>query len=167
MMEAEQTHAIGVAELARQIAADRALDEAVVTAGLLHDIGRLILAGQRIGEVLEDRRRAEAEGCPLVSVEFERYGVTHAELGAYLLGLWGLPGQVVEAVAHHHRPDRLEGHDLRILGAVHVADALVHEMTDRTGGTLDLAFVERLGWTDRLEEWRGLATQVTAGAGAM
>jgi putative nucleotidyltransferase with HDIG domain len=166
MMEAEQTHAIGVAELARQIAADRALDEAVVTAGLLHDIGRLILAGQRIGEVLEDRRRAEAEGCPLVDVEFERYGVTHAELGAYLLGLWGLPGQVVEAVAHHHRPDRLEGNDLRILGAVHVADALVHEVTDRTGGTLDLAFVERLGWTDRLEEWRGLATQVTAGAGA-
>ena len=166
LMEAEQAHAILVAELARQINPDRAVEQVVVAAGLLHDIGRVILAGQRPVEVWEDRRRAEAEGSALVQVAFERYGVTHAELGAYLLGLWGLPSQVVEAVAHHHRPDRCEGRDVRILGAVHVADALIHEVTDRTGGALDCAFVERLGWTGNLEAWRAPAAQAS-GAGAV
>jgi HD-like signal output (HDOD) protein len=74
------------------------------TSGLLHDVGKLLLVAtlpvvsMRVGE------RARHERRPLVEIEREEFGVTHAELGGYLLGLWGLPDPVVEATAWHHHP---------------------------------------------------------------
>jgi HD-like signal output (HDOD) protein len=44
---------------------------------------------------------------PLQDIEEQEFGVTHAEVGGYLLGIWGLPYALVEAVANHHRPQRI------------------------------------------------------------
>jgi hypothetical protein len=93
--------------------------------------------------------------------EQRAWGVTHAEIGAYLLGLWGLPYAVVEAVANHHAPARVDSKDLGILAATHIADGLVNDEQNaegatppRLGGTVDLAYVDKLGLTDKLEGWR-------------
>src|SRR5688572_25660123 len=77
-----------------------------LTAAMLHDAGRLVLAScipdeyGGIVDCVEKERRA------LVEVEQAELGCTHAEVGAYLLGLWGLADEVTSAVAWHHRPSQ-------------------------------------------------------------
>ena len=67
-------------------------------------------------------------GRPLHEIEREWTGTTHAELGAYLLGLWGLPLPVVDAVARHHAPSALQQETLDATGAVAVTEALAVEL---------------------------------------
>lgn len=80
-------------------------------AGLLHDIGKLILMANLPQLYHDVLKTVETRRAPLSEVEADEIGTNHAELGAYLLGLWGLPDPVVEAVAFHHRPTDCEtGH---------------------------------------------------------
>ncbi len=160
-LEQEQEHALAVAALAQEMVETRAEVDAVLTAGLLHDVGKLILAGRPGGEFQADLERSRREQRPLHSIEREVRGVTHAEVGAYLLGLWGLPHVVVEAVAHHHTSEQLPEEGRRIAAATQVADALVNEA--RGGAPLCIApeLLDTLGGPDRLAEWRVLLTQAT------
>ena len=94
-------------ESLRESARTLGLSDAVVAAALLHDVGKLVIAekspehfARAIAGMRQDKR-------PLFSVEEDLIGVSHAEVGAYLLSLWGLPGPVVEAVAFHHHPERV------------------------------------------------------------
>ena len=79
------------------------LDDASVAA-LLHDIGRLILAATLPAKYGRAVALAAEREIPIQDAEMEIFGATHAEVGAYLLGLWALPDAVVEAVAYHHAP---------------------------------------------------------------
>jgi HD-like signal output (HDOD) protein len=130
-VERHAHHAMRVARLARGLSTGaRARDDAF-TAGLLHDLGELFLEVRRseLGEQI--RARSAGEHRARVEVEREMLGVTHAEIGAYLLGVWGLPHDVVESVAHHHRPDRL--HDARpddLALVVHAAEVLQQAFED-------------------------------------
>jgi HD-like signal output (HDOD) protein len=72
-----------------------------VVAGLLHDVGKLVLARRAPAHFKRALEEMEAEGRPLFAVETDLTGVSHAEVGAYLLGIGGLPSPVVEAVAPH------------------------------------------------------------------
>jgi len=101
-----------------------AADEAFL-AGLLHELGALVLAardpGRRratVAEARQARRRID-------DVETEMLGTTHADLGAYLLSLWGLPQTVVDAVLRHHEAEVADRPSIAL--AVHVASALVAE----------------------------------------
>jgi HD-like signal output (HDOD) protein len=86
--------------------ADEKVVEEALIAGILHDIGRLIML--KIPEqCIMIMDFIERTGCDLVEAEYTIMKTSHAELGAYLLGLWGLPGNVVEAVAFHHNPSKL------------------------------------------------------------
>jgi HD-like signal output (HDOD) protein len=130
------------------------------TAGLLHDVGVLVLAANRpesYGDVL---RSAGAPGAELTAIEREMLGATHAEVGAYLLGLWGLSDAIVESVAFHHAPTQCLNHTFGPLAAVHVASALVREEQAGAGlnlsPTLDLDYLAGLGLADRLPQWREL-----------
>ncbi|MFX8805533.1 HDOD domain-containing protein, partial [Acinetobacter baumannii] len=76
-------------------------DDALL-AGLLHDIGYWILLQQCPKEMCRVLDMARAEGIPLHEGEIQVLGTSHAEIGAYLLGLWGFPYSIVEAVAFHH-----------------------------------------------------------------
>ncbi len=127
-VEDEHAHALRTARIAGQIGSGRGVSRAAFIAGVLHDVGRLILAAlapDRLAVALQEARRS---GRPASSVEEEVLGVTHAEIGAYLLGLWGQPLPVVEAVAFHHRPRRVAHRSVDLLGIVHIADGLAHEL---------------------------------------
>jgi HD-like signal output (HDOD) protein len=94
------------------------------------------------------------------AVEEEILGISHAEIGAYLLGLWGISYPIVEAVAHHHHPGRvLEQPAFGVLGATHVADVLAREQIGGDPGLseLDEPYLQALGVAENLPEWRAIA----------
>jgi HD-like signal output (HDOD) protein/CheY-like chemotaxis protein len=122
----EQSRALLAARFARRFALERRPLEVAVTAAMLHNVGRLALIACLPSEHHANLAHAEAEGTSVEEAERARLGVTHAEIGAYLLGLWGLPHEVVEAVAFHHLPLR----DRSVLdpgAVVQLAEALVAE----------------------------------------
>ena len=171
-----QRHSLAVAGIASEIIRERGPAQAqdAFMAGMLHDIGKLVLATQRPLEFAEIVAAARAEGLPTHVVAERRHGATHAEVGAYLLGLWGLPYTVVEAVAHHHAPSRAGSHGLDVVVAVHVADALAHEHvgqlapgegSSEASPGLAVDFLEELGVADRLPAWRALAADHALGEG--
>jgi HD-like signal output (HDOD) protein len=145
---------------AKKIAAiqhcDPKVDEQCFLAGLLHDVGRLVMAaglGEQYAAVMA---RARESRIPLWQAEREQFGASHAEVGAYLLGLWGLPNPVVEAVALHHRPCDSAVREFSVVTAVHVADALAHQgeaIPDGIGGQIDHACIAAMGLTERLQMW--------------
>ena len=106
-LEELQHHAQLTAHIAARLPVPKHLADIAVVAGMLHDVGKLILAW-KLSEHFE-KMLAEALGahCPVYKVEEREDGFSHAEIGAYLLGLWGLPYSVVEAVALHHGPNRV------------------------------------------------------------
>ena len=147
--------------VARQIAemehCDPKMDDQCFLAGLLHDVGQLILAAglpEQYNRVLKAARETNR---PIWEAEQAEFGTTHGEVGAYLLGLWGLPNPVVEAVALHHRPADCSFRSFSPVIAVHVADAFTHEAAPhiaQNDSQIDMGCVTSLGLADRLEKWR-------------
>ncbi len=126
-LEREQSRALMCARVAKALLPDKRQAEAAATAGLLHHVGSLALATRLPAETREVHALAERAQIPLHEAERARLGTTHAEIGAYLLGLWGLPHDVIEGVAGHHAP--WEAHRaLDVCGAVHIADAVVNSL---------------------------------------
>ena len=156
------SHSLRVGRLARKIAelegTDQELWEQTFTAGLLHDAGKLLLADNLATVYLELYSRAAREKLALVELERGAFGVSHAEVGAYLLDLWGLPAPLVEAVALHHAPTQAADAAFSPLTAVHVANVL--EAESRTGDsthplpTLDTHYLAQLKLEPRLPLWR-------------
>lgn len=149
-------HSQQVGALARAIAraedAPRAVVDESLVAGLLHDVGKLILASS-LPEQFE--RAIEAGAVDLPDEERAIFGASHADVGGYLLGLWGLPPPVVEAITLHHSPGESEGESFCPLTAVHVAECLLGA---KSGGASapapDAAYLARLDLADRLPAWR-------------
>jgi putative nucleotidyltransferase with HDIG domain len=139
--------AIADVELGRARAADARL------VGLLHDIGRLTLVSQRPAEYREVFRLARDERLTVVDAERRVFGATHADIGAYLLGLWGLPCTVVEAVAWHHAPGTCPASGFGPLAAVHAAEVI---LAPDEGGPADTTYFTALGMGDRLPVWAEL-----------
>ncbi len=133
--------------------ADLAHVEAAYTAGILHDIGKLMLADSLPQEFQEVLTQAATRDEPFYQIEMKVFGATHAGLAAYLLGLWGLPAMIVEAVAFHHTPDKSSHQRFSPLTAVHVANALEHEM-DGDIPYLNEDYLANLGLSDRVDAWR-------------
>jgi HD-like signal output (HDOD) protein len=109
---------------------------------------------------------AAERGCPVYEAEEELLGTSHAEIGAYLLGLWGLPNIAVEAIAHHHRPDRIPHSGFDCTVAVYVANVLDDELEahpqDETGLKIEEPIrkrLEALGVLSRFAEFRELALE--------
>jgi HD-like signal output (HDOD) protein len=94
----------------------------------------------------------------LWQIEKNLLGASHAEIGAALLAIWGLPTDIVESVAFHHEPARSEKAGFTPVAAVHVANALVHETSADTQGlaisSLDQEYLKARGWENRVEIWR-------------
>ena len=155
-------HAMLVAGVARRLPEDgREADDAFL-AGLLHDVGKLVLAGQHpdylarvLGEARETRR-------PLFEVERAARGVTHAEIGAYLFGLWGMPYPIIEAVANHHSPARCRAERLDVCAAVLLANAAAREAEGVTGPDEPAleTLVDRLGVAVSAGRIRALAADM-------
>jgi HD-like signal output (HDOD) protein/CheY-like chemotaxis protein len=126
--------------------------ELCFTAGVLHDCGRLVL-GSHYSETIANQRVSQS----LTVAERKRFGASHPQIGAYLLGLWGLPYTLVDAVAHHHRPEAFPGTGFTTLTAVHVAEALAIERfgdAAEEGVELNRTYLADIGMAGRLEAWR-------------
>lgn len=141
-------NAIRMASIAEQIAAGTELSHEAFTMGLLADIGQLVFAITNGLEWNNCQRRALTEERPLQDCEFELFGISHAEVGAFLLGIWGLPFSVVEAVAHHHHPHRIAAQVLGPAAVTAIAAALVD------GTELDEGWLDRIGAKQRVFEIR-------------
>jgi len=157
-----RSHSTEVAAAAKAIAlaegADaKVVDEAFVS-GMLHDIGKLVLLsnfGKPYREVfrLENEKHVDAS-----AAEQQVFGANHADIGGYLLGLWGLPVPVVEAIAMHHSPRGSTQKSFTPLTAVHVAEALVHRPEANGAAVppdrLDAQYLAELGLSGRFDAWR-------------
>jgi HD-like signal output (HDOD) protein len=110
---------------------------------------------------------AHQQRCPIDDVERSRHGVTHAEVGAHLLALWGLPHTVTEAVARHH-DKQWPKLPLDSVSATGVANILVEEIdAAELSGALppsefDLDYLEQPGTAEQLADWRGVAARLFA-----
>lgn len=155
-------HSSRTAEAAKAIArserAGRQVVEDAVAAGLLHDVGKLVLASNYPEQYEEVGRNAQAKRVEWLVEEREAFGFDHAEVGGYLLGLWGLPPAVVEAVAFHHFPTKSERTTFTALTAVHAANVLVQTKRPSYGGIvmpqIDLLYLAKLNRVEAVADWR-------------
>jgi HD-like signal output (HDOD) protein len=157
-----QRHSLLTARIASRILPDRQRSESAFMAGVLHDIGELILATRCTDAFARSLSLAHEQKRPLHEVERELHGFTHSEAGAYLLGLWGFSYDIVEAVAYHHTPTKVSHHTLDILPALHIADILAKEAAPgppaSSPTSLDRAYLAALGVLDELPRWRAMAS---------
>ena len=134
-------------------------------AGLLHDVGKLLLATSFNHQYRQVRQALQKVLLADWEVEKKVLNCTHAEVGAYLLSLWGLPDSVVEAVAWHHRPGEKPGADLDPVALVHFANAVDHAAQIPPAllevGWLDRPFLDKLGLNERFAQWRELVSKNT------
>ncbi len=102
-------HAIGVGLLSREIAKDQGANQSQIEssgiAGLLHDLGSLVFISNKPAEYQAILRKAKGFEPELVKYEKQAFEINHAELGGFVLMLWGLPDSTVNAVKDHHNYD--------------------------------------------------------------
>ncbi len=166
-----QRRSSAAALLGKRLLGFEAGGDAVLIAGMLQDVGQLIFAArasQRFGIALSSSTRSKT---PLYEAEIELFGSTHAELGGYLLGLWGLPTRIVQAVAHHLEPVA-GARTFDAASALYVANLLavnpdvpaLDELPARTIA-IDLSHLRSLGVAHQLEDWRRIAREQLASGG--
>jgi HD-like signal output (HDOD) protein len=109
------------------------------TAGLLHDVGKLVF-GLVLGNPYADfTRRFEASGAPLAQAEKADWGVNHAELGSRLLTRWGLPGSFTIPILHHHERPSAASPFERSAANLHLANLVAHQLTDSDAALPELS----------------------------
>jgi HD-like signal output (HDOD) protein/ActR/RegA family two-component response regulator len=156
------SHSIATASAAHRIAIDEQLDReqvaAAFLAGMLHDIGKLVLAmgmPEAYARVLAQTGKRPGDCAPVEVLELQ---ASHTDVGAYLVGLWGLPVTIAEAIAYHEDPSQAPSGKFGLPGIVHVADRIVQrpDITDAASPDLglNLAYLEAQGRGDKWNHWR-------------
>jgi len=169
-------HSMAVGACAKKIAAAETEDKAMIDhsfiGGILHDVGKLVLASKMQSQFDQAITLAHEQKCSLREAELQIFQTAHDSIGAYLIGLWGLPGPVVEAIGFHHRLHAYPADTFTPTLAVHAANALYYHRASQgvdegkeqksigapTG--LNLAYLEKLGMTDRIEIWRETCAEI-------
>jgi HD-like signal output (HDOD) protein/CheY-like chemotaxis protein len=126
-LETHQRHAVRVAHIARRMVDRNDQAEDAFLAGILHDVGRLVLVSRAPASYAAVIEAAKSSEATLLVAERATLGVTHSEVGAYLLGVWGLPLEIVDAVRRHHDEPAVSHADMTIAEAVHLANLLAHD----------------------------------------
>lgn len=141
------------------------VDDAL-TAGLLHDVGKLVLLEGFAGEFKNACRLSEKENIPLHVAEERVLGADDAAIGGYLLNSWGLSKSIVRAVAFHYKPSKCSNPELDATTAVHLAYASEyaqrHRSADLTRTAFDLDYADALGITGQLAQLEGLTSEAVA-----
>lgn len=164
-----QEHAVMTGRIAAEMVtvADR---EAAYSAGLLHSIGVLVFASQLPEDWSRIVDEARSQERSLLEVERLVLGVDHGQVAAALLSLWGLPHDVIEAVAQHLHPSPVAGFGGTLVGVTHVASRLADEISpkyivDVPSTPIDLEYLKVDGSAESLDDWRYLAEQIADGDG--
>jgi HD-like signal output (HDOD) protein/CheY-like chemotaxis protein len=160
-------HSLATAGFARKLMTTQKDEEPIMLdyaflAGMLHDVGKLVLASVAHQDYTRVIQHVQENNQPVWISEQEIIGTSHAMAGAYLMGLWGVREEVMLAMAFHHRPvfsPYVKGRKGRLLMAiVHAANVLEHEMcvvnTHYHRPKIDQGFLSEAGLQDRLPIWR-------------
>ena len=162
-------HSLAVSAHARAIVTAEKMAQVMINhalmAGLLHDLGKLILATNFQKPYRQLLAEAQAGGRNQWELEYEAFGTSHAEIGAYLMGLWRVETPIIEAIAFHHRPAASMAQTMGLLTAVHVGNAMDHEdpqAADQPAALpLDMQYLDNVGASDRLAQWRHACHEMT------
>ena len=158
-IEALRDHGMAVATLSREIAKSLELSksetEDAFLGGLLHELGKLVLAANYPKQYMEALRKMDEQNISTRQAELDTFGTTYADVGAYLLWLWGLPDAVTEIVARHPAPP--PDPTARPVVAVHVADALLGKEPERT---LNMECLSAMGLVHHLPAWKAMQESV-------
>jgi putative nucleotidyltransferase with HDIG domain len=163
-MDAVNAHSLLVSRLTAKIGGANLLPGIGLFAGLLHDVGKLVLAEAAPDHLARAIEGSHIDNCPLYVAEENLTGVSHAEVGAYLLSMWGIPHMIVEAVAYHHHPERIPHGNLDLVSSLYIANWIANDRESQTAATnpqvcapLNEEVVAKLGVSEKIEEWRSLA----------
>lgn len=163
-------HCVAVARLAKQIATIEQTSETLADhaflAGLLHDVGKMVLSQYRPSGYEFASRLTERHNLTASQLEERIFGANHAEVCAYLMGLWGFTEPVINAIQLHHTPSHSPELEFSPLTAVHSANVLINTlMPDPSGlsnAELDMAYIERIGCVNHMPRWEELARKTLA-----
>lgn len=168
LLEGVMDHSLAVGWLAKRLTECEGLDreeaDDAMLAGILHDIGKLVLADELGRDYTLVAAAAEQTQLPLQLAELDQFDTSHADVGGYLAALWGLPADIVEAITFHHDPMDSPSDVFGATAAVYVANVLWHVQNPPTSipapvTRLDDDYLERIGCCDRVDQWRQLALQ--------
>jgi HD-like signal output (HDOD) protein len=154
-------HSVAVASLARRIALsetrDKSTAEESFTAGLLHDIGKIVLLAELPNEYQRVLQSLDVNDQSFVELEHNLVGCSHDQIGAYLMSVWGLPVPIVHAVEFHQHPSAAGEETPWPLAAVHCADAIASSLDQfplNRDVELDAPYLETLNLLEKLTLWR-------------
>ncbi len=139
-------HCIGVAIMTREVIScvQTPADDSDYVAGLIHDMGKIVMAATFPDHFVEIQRRASLEPRPLLDIETEVLGIQHTELGAIYLQNHNLPDIMIETARYHHEPERAAHHN-QIIAAVQIANLLVRHA--KIGNSGETSIVTSEIWT--------------------
>lgn len=163
-LQSLQQKSLEISAFARKVAisegATKHICDYAQMAGVLHDSGMLVLKTSFREKYQKVDALSLEESIPLWDAEKRIFNCTHMDISAYLLGLWGLPQQIIDAVAHHHQPSHSKTTTFGPLAAVHIADSMISEARGASDleSRLDLEFISTLGLSGKIPLWHELLT---------
>ena len=141
--------------------ADKAIIDNCYIAGILHDIGKLILASKMEQQYTEVVLFARKEHVSLREAEKKIFMATHCDMGAYLMGLWGFQSDIVEAIGFHHQLGTYPADSFSPALAVHVANVMYYKFhRDEVVGAVpefNEDYLDNIGMGDKLKKWQDLS----------
>lgn len=158
-----QAHSTETGAIAKSIATVEKMgreniDYATIS-GILHDLGKLLFLEYFPDQYKDVIAAVQADKISYYQAEMKIFGVSHAQTGAYLLGLWGFPDPVVEAVALHHYPCGNTSDTFDLCGVIHLADLMEYHERSQPGtweqlGGADETYLQTHHLRDRVMLWR-------------
>ncbi len=155
-------HSFRTGAMAKLIAQSLNMEQKILhdtyLAGLLHDLGVVLMAAHLPDTYVAAMKLAQSEDIPIFESEKSIIGASHAELGGYLLGLWGLDDSIILTAAYHHHPRHCGIQDLIPLTFVHAANVLDNAAPTASAEPKDLRYLdwdylEKLELTDKVAQW--------------
>ncbi|MFK7860637.1 MAG: HDOD domain-containing protein [Granulosicoccus sp.] len=158
-----QQHCMLTSTIARELVPDQEISTVAFTAGLLHDIGKFIIARQKPELIPELVGKVDASHNSWVDAETERgiLGCTHAEVGGCFLNLWGVPTSIVEAVTFHDSPEKIYTDQFDAIDVVHVSNYLAHWVCANSRGVqggletkINIEYLKNRDVFDQMDSWK-------------
>lgn len=157
-------HSMTVGTLAKMIAESETTEKEIIDnsliAGVLHDIGKLILVSRLESYYSDAVILARQEHITLHQAEKMIFKATHCDMGAYLTGLWGFNSDIVEAIGFHHQLGEYPAGTFSPTLAVHIADVMYYRFNqDKIIGAMpefNEEYLLKIGLGDKLRKWHDI-----------